>query len=682
MEHEESSTREGSETHETTPYGSKGARRSAELPECCLANLVVDALFPDEDPAERARPETAKVAQEPPHGACLALSDRGTQAELDGTRWECRVVTPLVAVSVDCLSAEGCGVVVCEQPFSFLDYFGCCKVEYPPRYGTFDGELISAGRYASQMLQDAESARQRKSPHTVRSDRVEGDALFSAKKEPEVFELVRPEPGKDNRDKTAIPVKIFVGTWNTEYQEFENHGPKSEERFCKTAKWLVDCKLKKEGVRKISKEESFYSGNSNSLRDNSDVSSEMYDSVTLHVTGEESDNDDVMTTVGEGEEEEEEGGDTKQNTKHLLKFSMEGHPLRDWIKGGYDVYVVTLQEVTNDSIFQAISEYLESENGETFFRVDMGEGKISGLGKGAWTKMKSTSLACWIRESKLWPLGPVIPVDSKAFSFTVLNGSKGAVTVTLKVHKQLVCFVGCHLPASAKERGKARAFIRAKLAALYSSEKNVDFTRVFHHILWAGDFNFRSQISSKQAMALLRAGKMHELATFDEGALESGKDMEMHGWMEAPVNFLPTYKKADNRPPLDLSRPDWVDQEYQSTMKKKGVLGTKVVDRPPSWCDRIFRWSPQELHYNLIAPPDQYFAAQPEFPNILMASDHAPVGGGFELYPLDKRFQVPLTFMADPSEALEAGDMRYGARNSLIADCGGRPDHLKMKSTV
>ncbi|CBZ49516.1 inositol-1,4,5-trisphosphate 5-phosphatase 2, related [Neospora caninum Liverpool] len=653
---EDGSTREGS-TLDSPHAWSHHKRQSAELPECGLANLVVDALFPDDDPDAPSAEENEKA--EAGANEHLSVSARGRSGPV-GTRWECRVVTPIIAASVDCFSAEGCGVVICEQPYSLFTYFNCCEVEYPPRgFGGYGYERISLRQYGSQMIEDEESERSQKRksrPDTPNGDCDEDEELTKkTEKEPEIIELVRPKPGQDNRDKNATPIKIFVGTWNTEYQEFERHGPKPEERFCKTAKSLLDGKLKKDGARRISKDESYFSGHS-TVHD-VDTSSEGHDVVTLHINGEESDNDDVMTAVGEEEDEEEDGGEKKKNTSHLLKFNMEGHPLRDWIKAGYDVYVVTLQEVTNDSIFQAISEYLENENGEAFLRVDMGEGKISGLGKGAWTKMKSTSLACWIRESKLWPVGPIMPVDSKAFSFTVLNGSKGAVTVTLKVHKQLVCFVGCHLPASTKERGKARAFIRAKIAAMYSSEKNVDFTRVFHHILWAGDFNFRSQISSKRALELLRSGETSELATYDEGALESGKDMEMHGWMEAPVTFLPTYKKADNRPPLDMSQPDWVDKEYQVTMKKKGMLGTKTVDRPPSWCDRIFRWSLQELQYNLIAPKEEYFAAQPESPNILMASDHAPVGGGFELYPLDKKYQIPLTFMADPSEGLEAGDV-------------------------
>lgn len=63
--------------------------------------------------------------------------------------------------------------------------------------------------------------------------------------------------------------------------------------------------------------------------------------------------------------------------------------------------------------------------------------------------------------------------------------------------------------------------------------------------------------------------------------------MRLRAWAsqqlrEAPVAFLPTYKKADGRPPLDTNDPNWVLKEYQIKMKK-GVLGQKkTVERPPS----------------------------------------------------------------------------------------------------
>lgn len=58
--------------------------------------------------------------------------------------------------------------------------------------------------------------------------------------------------------------------------------------------------------------------------------------------------------------------------------------------------------------------------------------------------------------------------------------------------------------------------------------------------------------------------------------------MNLQKLKEAPVEFLPTYKKADDRPPLDLSDPDWVEKEYQMSMKKGMIGQRKVVQKPPS----------------------------------------------------------------------------------------------------
>lgn len=54
------------------------------------------------------------------------------------------------------------------------------------------------------------------------------------------------------------------------------------------------------------------------------------------------------------------------------------------------------------------------------------------------------------------------------------------------------------------------------------------------------------------------------------------------GFQEAPITFPPTYKKNDGRPPLDMSREDWVDVEYQTKMTTQWYKGARVQDRIPS----------------------------------------------------------------------------------------------------
>lgn len=44
------------------------------------------------------------------------------------------------------------------------------------------------------------------------------------------------------------------------------------------------------------------------------------------------------------------------------------------------------------------------------------------------------------------------------FPSALLNGSKGAFTLILKIFDQIVCFIGCHVPASKKVRGLPPSF--------------------------------------------------------------------------------------------------------------------------------------------------------------------------------------------------------------------------------
>lgn len=54
------------------------------------------------------------------------------------------------------------------------------------------------------------------------------------------------------------------------------------------------------------------------------------------------------------------------------------------------------------------------------------------------------------------------------------------------------------------------------------------------------------------------------------------------GFVEAPISFPPTYKKADGRPPADMSRPKWVEDEYQTRMVTQWYKGSRHQDRIPS----------------------------------------------------------------------------------------------------
>eukprot|EP00922_Rhytidocystis_sp_ex-Travisia-forbesii_P034909 GHVS01051849.1.p1 GENE.GHVS01051849.1~~GHVS01051849.1.p1 ORF type:complete len:623 (+),score=102.54 GHVS01051849.1:210-2078(+) len=322
-------------------------------------------------------------------------------------------------------------------------------------------------------------------------------------------------------------------------------------------------------------------------------------------------------------------------------------PLADWITPGYGVYVVTLQEAASDTMFAAVTLYLQMLHpGHVYKRVEFDEDKISGYGDGALLAMKSTSIACWVRRDLLRAGGPVSVGSSKAMPLNSLNGSKGGVSIVLRIHKQHVCFIGCHMPAGGPEgRRIAREYLSNRLSELYCGLQNVAVTDVFHHILWAGDFNLRVHgVAAADALRLLTEEKHEELFMHDELRYNGmGSDFVEMNFVEGRIGFSPTYKKKNGRPPVDRSVPGWAEEEYHTQYTAKWYKGGYQEERCPAWTDRVFKWSMPELDSCLLLLPHAYCAASPVDQSVLLASDHSPVGCGFSLYPLNRMYSIPPT---------------------------------------
>ncbi|KAL8435387.1 hypothetical protein ACSSS7_002519 [Eimeria intestinalis] len=239
----------------------------------------------------------------------------------------------------------------------------------------------------------------------------------------------------------------------------------------------------------------------------------------------------------------------RSSTRRLRAVEGEDQPFADWVLPGYDVYIVSLQETLGQTIFEAITVYLTTVNGMPFKRIRFQEDRLSGLGDGAWMQFKSTSF---------------------------LSGSKGGVSVCLKIWNQFFCFIGCHMPSTSPEdRRKARSVVEQRLLEFYGGASC--WREAFHHVLWMGDFNFRTQRVTTQR--------------------------------------------------ADVSRPDWVDEEYQTRMVTQWYKGSRQQDRIPSGCMFIFAAA------------------------FLIASDHSPVGLGLECFPLDTAYLLPpVTSDTSPSK--------------------------------
>lgn len=442
--------------------------------------------------------------------------------------------------------------------------------------------------------------------------------------------------------KGAPPLNVFCGTWNCQYQEF----PVSVLTNSKTAS-----RMQASGAPPA--------GESGALPGFESLPEEVPLNVIAELDGDfcgSDDSDGVQQSGSSGHNGQlavscsdarlsrrgtvRRGDLVRSSTRHLRAVQGEEQPLSDWLLPGYDLYIVSLQETLGQSIFDTVTAYLTTANGVPFKRIKFQDDKLSGLGDGAWMQFKSTSLAVWVREDLEGEGMPIAFVGSKAASVSFLSGSKGGVSVCLRIWNQFFCFIGCHMPSTSPEdRRKARAVVGQRLLEHYGGASS--WREAFHHVLWMGDFNFRTQRVTTQGAVTLLKKSPTGLLSFDEWLGPHGDDMRAAGFVEAPICFPPTYKKADGRPPVDMKRSKWVEDEYQTRMVTQWYKGSRQQDRIPSWTDRIFKCSVAEMASLLRFQPDLYFSALPNHPSFLIASDHSPVGLGLECFALDSVFALP-----------------------------------------
>ncbi|WBY57522.1 endonuclease/exonuclease/phosphatase family protein [Plasmodium yoelii yoelii] len=315
-----------------------------------------------------------------------------------------------------------------------------------------------------------------------------------------------------------------------------------------------------------------------------------------------------------------------------------------WISPYYDIYVICLQESISDSIIECLSMYLKEINQETYEYLPLADYKLSGYGDGAFLQMKSTTIAAWVRKSKLHPKGPVKLCASKTIAFNKLNNSKGCVSILLNIYNQFILFIGCHMPAKDQElRQKSREFILSKLSEYFSNKATSNFKDVFHHVIWMGDFNFRVHgIQIEKVVHYLKTNNLKELLKYDEANSPYSYDLSI-SFQEQQINFLPTYKKNGNRPIIDRSDSNWVEKEYKLIHNIKWYKGGKQEPRIPSWTDRVFKWSCDKTQNCLTFVPNTYISPIPKEKCILMCSDHSPVSCCFQMYKMSNEEDIPST---------------------------------------
>lgn len=100
-------------------------------------------------------------------------------------------------------------------------------------------------------------------------------------------------------------------------------------------------------------------------------------------------------------------------------------------------------------------------------------------------------------------------------------------------------------PSALRRSGTSATAIPTKHSSRSSGGPLRDVTSQFDYTIWLGDLNFRTAISRLHADWLLQKRDYMTMLQFDElRNLMAGPDNVFNGFVEAPIEFAPTYKCA------------------------------------------------------------------------------------------------------------------------------------------
>eukprot|EP00742_Colponemidia_sp_Colp-10_P004786 GILJ01005106.1.p1 GENE.GILJ01005106.1~~GILJ01005106.1.p1 ORF type:complete len:859 (-),score=93.67 GILJ01005106.1:299-2875(-) len=321
--------------------------------------------------------------------------------------------------------------------------------------------------------------------------------------------------------------------------------------------------------------------------------------------------------------------------------------LDEFIKPGYDLYVLGVQECVGDKVFQAVQCVFEKRR-DPIDRIMLGEGsRVAGRGDGSFIGQKYTGLGLFLNRS-LRQGGFVRLLKNAAVSLGLSEGSKGGVGAVLWVMGSTIAFINCHLSAnSVQERRHGYQYLVDHLGNELGN-RFFQLNEQFHHIVWMGDLNYRCfGISVNDTLSKIAKGELTELREhYDEMTCEIKNGNVFHRFKEPRMapDFYPTYKKYENRPKSDYSDPKWVVQCYRTSYKEPWYKSGRTKARIPGWCDRIIYRSSTDLEGYLTPEPavstvngavngdsstehDVYSSIN----DGLVCSDHSPVYGAFVL---------------------------------------------------
>jgi hypothetical protein len=295
----------------------------------------------------------------------------------------------------------------------------------------------------------------------------------------------------------------------------------------------------------------------------------------------------------------------------------------------YDVYVLGIQEGISDSIFAAVEAYtgafrlplnarlysardasgaqLRSRRVGRAIKIedfihDADEGlkpdpvvsttdmldRVWGRGDGALLQPKFTGIAVFVAPVAA-PYCRLLGVYKHSFGAS--EGSKGGVGVALGLYNVTIAFINTHMASKRADMRRAQYQELVDRLGSKLGGRGFGLNESFHHIVWMGDLNVHCKgLSATDATSLIKQGKhLQMLMHHDELLIEKDEETSFFEYEEPMMGprFFPTYKKMPGRGPLDVKDPTWVSRAYVTAYKEPMYKGGRVMERVPSWTDRI-----------------------------------------------------------------------------------------------
>ncbi|KAF8790383.1 synaptojanin-1-like [Argiope bruennichi] len=190
-----------------------------------------------------------------------------------------------------------------------------------------------------------------------------------------------------------------------------------------------------------------------------------------------------------------------------------------------------------------------------------------------------------------------VAIDAVKTGFGGATGNKGAVAIRMALYNTSMCFVCAHFAAGQSQ-------VLERNADYQEISKRLSFplgrTLDSHdYVFWCGDFNYRIDLTNDEVKKLVKAENWAALLAADQLLNSQQSGQAFKDFIEAPINFAPTYKY------------DIFSDDYDTSEK----------NRIPSWTDRVLFKRKKYPYDESESPGKIVFYGRAE----LKTSDHRPV---------------------------------------------------------